>query len=60
MVRKNQASSKDATGVVNTSNLAVKSDFIALKDEFDKLNINKLVNVVKIRRDTTSNTNKKQ
>ena len=35
---------KDATGV-DTSNLAVKSDFIALKADFVKLDINKLVNV---------------
>ena len=33
-----------ATGV-NTSDLAVKKDFIAIKDEVDKLDINKLVNV---------------
>ena len=30
---------------VDTSNLVVKKDFIALKAEFDKLDINKLVNV---------------
>ena len=35
---------KAVTGV-DTSNLAVKSDFIALKAEVDKLGINKLVNV---------------
>ena len=35
---------KDATGV-DTSNLAVKSDFIALKADVVKLDINKLVNV---------------
>ena len=34
----------DATGV-NTSHLAVKNDFIALKDKPDKLDIKKLVNV---------------
>ena len=33
-----------ATGV-DTSGLAVKKDFIALKAEIDKLDINKLVNV---------------
>ena len=33
----------DATGV-DTSNLANKSDFIALKAEIDKLDINELVN----------------
>ena len=30
---------------VDTSDLAAKKDFIALKAEFDKLDINKLVNV---------------
>ena len=30
---------------VDTSNLAAKSDFSALKTEVDKLSINKLVNV---------------
>ena len=30
---------------IDTSDLAVKKDFIALKAEFDKLDINKLVNV---------------
>ena len=35
----------NATGV-DTSNLAVKRDFIALKAEVDKLDINKLVNVL--------------
>ena len=35
---------KDAKGV-DTSNLADKSDFIALKAEFHKLEINKWVNV---------------
>ena len=30
---------------VATSNLVAKKDFIALKAEFDKLDINKLVNV---------------
>ena len=34
----------DATGV-HTSSLAAKSDFISLKPEVDKLDINKLVNV---------------
>ena len=34
----------DATGF-DTSNLAAKSDFIALNTEVDKLDINKLVNV---------------
>ena len=33
-----------ATGV-DTSDLAVKKDFIALKAEFSQLDINKLVNV---------------
>ena len=33
-----------ATGI-NTSDLAAKKDFIALKAEVDKLDINKLVNV---------------
>ena len=33
-----------ATGV-ETSNLAVKTDFIALKAEFEKLDITKFVNV---------------
>ena len=33
-----------ATGV-DASNLATKSDFIALKAEFEKLDINELVNV---------------
>ena len=32
------------TGIY-TSNIAVKSDFPALKNEFDKLNMNELVNV---------------
>ena len=35
---------KAVTGV-DTSNLAVESDFVALKAEVDKLDINKLVNV---------------
>ena len=35
---------KDATGV-DTSNLAAKSNFIALKAEVEKLDINKMVNV---------------
>ena len=34
----------DATGV-DTSNLAAKRDFIALKPEVDKVDINELVNV---------------
>ena len=34
-----------ATGV-NTSDLAAKNGFIALKGEFDKLNIAKLINVL--------------
>ena len=33
-----------ATGI-NTSDLAAKKDFIALKDEVDKLDINKLTNI---------------
>ena len=36
---------KDAKGV-DTPNLAAKSDFITLKVEFDKLDINKLVTVL--------------
>ena len=43
----NYATKKDlehATGV-GTSGLAAKKDFIALKAEVEKLNINKLVNV---------------
>ena len=35
----------DHATCVDTSDLAAKKDFIALKDEFDKLYINKLVNV---------------
>ena len=35
---------KDAAGV-GTSNLAAKSNFIALKAEVDNLHINKMVNV---------------
>ena len=35
----------NATGI-DTSNLAAKRDFIALKAEFDKLSMNKLVNVL--------------
>ena len=35
---------KHTVGVA-TSNLVAKKDFIALKAEFDKLDINKLVNV---------------
>ena len=42
-----------ATGV-DTSDLAVKKDFIALKPEVDKLDINRLVNV------STSLNNSKQ
>ena len=34
----------NATGV-NTSDLAAKKDFIVLKAEVDKLDINKLVNI---------------
>ena len=30
---------------VDTSNLTAKSDFVALKTEVDKLDINKLVNI---------------
>ena len=33
----------DATGV-DTSNLAARWDFVALKAEFDKLDINEMVN----------------
>ena len=43
----NSATKKEldhATGV-DTSDLAAKKDFIALKAEVDKLDINKLVNV---------------
>ena len=35
----------DHTTGVDTSDLAAKKDFIALKDEVEKLDINKLVNV---------------
>ena len=35
---------KDATGI-ETSNLAAKSNFIALKAKVDRLDINKLVNI---------------
>ena len=35
----------DATGAADTSSLAVKRDFIALKAEVEKLNINKLPDV---------------
>ena len=35
----------DHATYVDTSDLAAKKDFIALKAEFDKLDINKLVNV---------------
>ena len=43
----NYASKKelDHTTGVDTSDLVAKKDFIALKGEDDKLNINKLVNV---------------
>ena len=43
----NYATKKDLDNatMVNTSDLAAKKDFIALKAEVDKLDINKLVNV---------------
>ena len=40
----NHATKNHATGV-DTSNLAVKKDFVAFKAEVDKLDINKLVNI---------------
>ena len=44
----NYATKKDLdhATMVNTSDLAAKKDFIALKAEVDKLDINKLVNVL--------------
>ena len=44
---RNYATEKKVKGAsgVDTSNLAVKRDFIALKAEIDKLDITKLVNI---------------
>ena len=34
---------------IDTSDFVAKKDFIALKDEFNRLNINKLINVPIVR-----------